>query len=115
VDCLVGSDALEIKWRDATTDGDHITKEHTRMQAVRDAGYKPVRVMFYYPNREQAIRIPENIGKPLQERRRGISLRRCGVGIREAAHERGFARHPARPGRRKDGATWPVKFVMAIA
>jgi len=27
------------------------------MQAVRDAGYKPVRVMFYYPNREQAIRI----------------------------------------------------------
>jgi len=38
VDCLVGSDALEIKWRDATTDGDHITKKHTRMQAVRDAG-----------------------------------------------------------------------------
>ena len=57
VDCLAGGDALEIKWRDATTDGDHITKEHTRMQAVRDAGYKPVRVMFYYPNRNQAIRI----------------------------------------------------------
>jgi hypothetical protein len=57
VDCLVGKDALEIKWRDATTDGDHITKEHTRMQAVHDAGYKPVRVMFYYPNREQAVRI----------------------------------------------------------
>jgi hypothetical protein len=57
VDCLVGRDALEIKWRDATTDGDHITKEHTRMQAVRDAGYKPVRVMFYYPNRDQAARI----------------------------------------------------------
>jgi hypothetical protein len=57
VDCLVGAAALEIKWRDATTDGDHITKEHTRMQAVRDAGYKPVRVMFYYPNREQAIRV----------------------------------------------------------
>lgn len=57
VDCLVGSDALEIKWRDATTDGDHITKEHTRMQAICDAGHKPVRVMFYYPNREQAVRI----------------------------------------------------------
>ena len=57
VDCAVGNDALEIKWRDATTDGDHITKEHTRMQAVCDAGYKPVRVMFYYPNREQAVRI----------------------------------------------------------
>jgi len=61
VDCLVGSDALEIKWRDATTDGDHITKEHTRMQAVRDAGYKPVRVMFYYPNRDQAIRIQRTL------------------------------------------------------
>jgi hypothetical protein len=59
VDCRVGGDALEIKWRDATTDGDHITKEHTRMQAVRDAGYKPVRVMFYYPNREQAVRVQE--------------------------------------------------------
>ena len=61
VDCLVGNDALEIKWRDATTDGDHITKEHTRMQAVRDAGYNPVRVMFYYPNRDQAIRIQKTL------------------------------------------------------
>ena len=61
VDCLVGSDALEIKWRDATTDGDHITKEHTRIQAVGDAGYKPVRVMFYYPNREQAMRIQQTL------------------------------------------------------
>ena len=61
IDCLVGKDALEIKWRDATTDGDHITKEHTRMQAVRDAGYKPVRVMFYYPNRAQAMRIQQTL------------------------------------------------------
>ena len=61
VDCLVGSDALEIKWRDATTDGDHITKEHTRIQAVKDAGYRPVRVMFYYPNREQAMRIQQTL------------------------------------------------------
>ena len=61
VDCLVGRDALEIKWRDATTDGDHITKEHTRIQAVHDAGYKPVRVMFYYPNRDQAIRIQKTL------------------------------------------------------
>lgn len=48
---------IEIKWRDATTDGDHITKEHTRLLAVKDAGFKPIRVMFYYPNRDQAIRI----------------------------------------------------------
>lgn len=59
IDCLVDPDAIEIKWRDATTDGDHITKEHTRIQAVGDAGYKPIRVMFYYPNRSQAIRIQE--------------------------------------------------------
>jgi hypothetical protein len=61
VDCLVGSDAIEIKWRDATTDGDHITKEHTRIRAIADAGYVPVRVMFYYPNRDQAIRIQQAI------------------------------------------------------
>jgi len=59
IDCLVGNDALEIKWRDATTDGDHITKEHTRIQAVVDAKYTPIRVMFYYPNRAQAIRIQQ--------------------------------------------------------
>ena len=52
---------LEIKWRDATTDGDHITKEHTRIRAIRDAGYKPVRVMFYYPNRAQAMRIQQTL------------------------------------------------------
>jgi hypothetical protein len=58
IDCLVGgTDALEIKWRDATTDGDHITKEHTRIQTIRAAGYKPIRIMFYYPNRDQAIKI----------------------------------------------------------
>lgn len=61
IDCLVGKSALEIKWRDATTDGDHITKEHTRMQAICDAGFKPVRVMFYYPNREQAVRIQQTL------------------------------------------------------
>ena len=57
IDCLIDSDAVEIKWRDATTDGDHITKEHTRIQAIKEQGFKPIRVMFYYPNRAQAIRI----------------------------------------------------------
>ncbi len=57
IDCLEGNNAIEIKWRDATTDGDHITKEHTRIKVIKDAGYKPIRVMFYYPNRSQAIRI----------------------------------------------------------
>jgi len=61
IDCLIGKDAIEIKWRDATTDGDHITKEHTRIQAIKKHGFKPIRIMFYYPNREQAIRIQETL------------------------------------------------------
>src|SRR5437660_6752871 len=62
IDCLVeGKRAIEIKWRDATTDGDHITKEHTRLQAITASGYQPIRIMFYYPNRSQAIRIQQTL------------------------------------------------------
>ncbi len=61
IDCLEGNNAIEIKWRDATTDGDHITKEHTRIKVIAKAGYKPIRVMFYYPNRQQAIRIQSTL------------------------------------------------------
>jgi len=59
--CLIGKNAYEIKWRDATTDGDHITKEHTRVQSIKDTGYKPIRLMFYYPNRTQAIQVQQTI------------------------------------------------------
>jgi len=61
IDFLNGNDAVELKWRDATTDGDHITKEHTRVKAIQSHGYKPIRVMFYYPQREQAIKIQETL------------------------------------------------------
>jgi hypothetical protein len=61
IDCLLEQDAIEIKWRDATTDGDHITKEHTRIKTIADAGYTPIRVMFYYPSRKQAIRIQQTL------------------------------------------------------
>jgi len=61
IDCVVNTDAIEIKWRDATTDGDHITKEHTRLKTVKNAGFHPIRVMFYYPNRDQAIRIQQTL------------------------------------------------------
>lgn len=61
IDCLVNSKAHEIKWKDATTDGDHITKEHTRVQVIKNAGYIPVRIMFYYPQREQAIKIQNTL------------------------------------------------------
>ncbi|MED5073379.1 ApaLI family restriction endonuclease [Anoxybacillus geothermalis] len=61
IDCLVDNNAYEIKWRDATTDGDHITKEHTRIQVIKNAGFVPIRIMFYYPNREQAIKIQKTL------------------------------------------------------
>ena len=31
------------------------------MQSVKNAGYKPIRVMFYYPNRAQAQRIQKTL------------------------------------------------------
>lgn len=61
IDFLNDHDAIEVKWRDATTDGDHITKEHTRVKVIREHGYKPIRIMFYYPQREQAIKIQETL------------------------------------------------------
>ena len=61
IDCMIDNDAIEIKWRNATTDGDHITKERARLNAVKDAGYDPVRVMLYYPNREQAMKIQQTL------------------------------------------------------
>lgn len=61
IDCLVGNAAHEIKWRDATTDGDHITKEHTRVKVISEKGYTPIRVMFYYPQRAQAAKIQETL------------------------------------------------------
>jgi hypothetical protein len=61
IDCLVGNSAYEIKWRDATTDGDHITKEHTRIKVIKAAGFTPVRIMYYYPNRDQAKRIQSTL------------------------------------------------------
>lgn len=57
IDCLIGNRAIEIKWKDATTDGDHIKKERKRVRVIKDAGYIPIRLMFFEPNRERAIRI----------------------------------------------------------
>lgn len=61
IDFLDHQNAIEVKWRDATTDGDHITKEHTRVKVIQAHGYKPVRVMFYYPQRKQAIRVQNTL------------------------------------------------------
>ena len=31
------------------------------MQNIKNAGYKPIRIMFYYPNRSQAKRIQQTL------------------------------------------------------
>ncbi|MBS4981908.1 MAG: ApaLI family restriction endonuclease [Lachnospiraceae bacterium] len=67
IDCLVGKRAYEIKWKDATTDGDHIKKEHKRVKVISEAGYIPIRIMFFEPNREQAIRIQAKLRELYQE------------------------------------------------
>ena len=59
IDFLNGNESLEVKWKDATTDGDHIIKEHTRVKVIKASGYKPIRLMFYYPHRKQAIKIQQ--------------------------------------------------------
>ncbi len=61
IDCLANNKAYEIKWKDATTDGDHINKELKRLKIIKEAGYMPVRIMFFMPNRLQAISIQTRI------------------------------------------------------
>ncbi|WP_163410436.1 ApaLI family restriction endonuclease [Flavobacterium ajazii] len=57
IDFLDRNNAIEIKWKDATTDGDHISKEHTRVECITNHKYLPIRVMFYYPQRSSACKI----------------------------------------------------------
>ena len=61
VDCLLGLDAIELKWRDATTDGDHVAKEQAKLRTVVAAGYRPVRLSFFEPSRLQARRIQASL------------------------------------------------------
>lgn len=69
IDCLINQKlAIEIKWRDATTDGDHVNKEKERIRAIADAGYTPIRLMFFKPNREQSIKIQNKIEKIYKEK-----------------------------------------------
>lgn len=63
IDCYTEKDnkAHEIKWRDATTDGDHTRKEENKVKGILGQEYIPVRVMFFMPQRKQAIKIQEKI------------------------------------------------------
>ncbi|MCT8136479.1 ApaLI family restriction endonuclease [Anaerobacillus sp. CMMVII] len=63
IDCYTEWDnkAHEIKWRDATTDGDHKNKENNKVKCIVSEGLIPVRVMFFMPERTQARKIQERI------------------------------------------------------
>jgi type II restriction enzyme len=61
IDFLDGKNAIEIKWKDATTDGDHITKEHLRVKSIESQSYIPIRIMFYYPHRQRSIKIQDTL------------------------------------------------------
>lgn len=54
IDLLVEGDAYEIKWRDATTDGDHVNKERARISQIARQGLRPIGLTFFLPHREQA-------------------------------------------------------------
>lgn len=38
-----------------------IKKEHKRVRIIREAGYKPIRLMFFEPNRAQAIAVQRRL------------------------------------------------------
>jgi hypothetical protein len=65
IDCFVEKDnrGHEIKWRDATTDGDHKKKEETKLKQMEKNNIIPVKIMFYMPEREQAKKIQTKIIK----------------------------------------------------
>lgn len=67
IDLLVGSDAYEIKWRDATTDGDHVNKEEARIRRCVAEGLRPVGLTFFLPTRKQARRIQTRLSTIYQE------------------------------------------------
>lgn len=77
IDCLVGNKAYEIKWKDATTDGDHIKKEYKRVKVIKEAGYIPIRIMFFNPNRAQAISVQARLRRLYEDRRRILCRGRC--------------------------------------
>lgn len=70
IDCYTRKDnrAHEIKWRDATTDGDHIRKESQKVEVIVANGLVPVRVMFYMPVRAQARSIQERVLRAFREK-----------------------------------------------
>lgn len=47
IDCLIDNTAVEIKFRETTTDGDHAKKEENKLQTIIDYNLIPVRLIMY--------------------------------------------------------------------
>lgn len=47
IDCLIDNLAVEIKFRETTTDGDHARKEMGKLKSVIEHGLVPVRLVMY--------------------------------------------------------------------
>lgn len=63
IDVVVERDGIEIKWKDATTDGDHVTKEKHRVASIKEAGYRPIRLMFFEPSAPQSKKIQDRLSE----------------------------------------------------
>ena len=48
IDCLINKNAYEIKWRDSTTDGDHINKENMRIQVIKKQAINLFALCFFF-------------------------------------------------------------------
>jgi len=67
IDCLLSSnEGIEFKWRDNTTDGDHVRKEENRIRSILAAGYVPVRLILFAPERKAAMKVQRKM-KPLYD------------------------------------------------
>jgi len=55
------------KWSGIQVFYSDIKKENKRIQVIKEAGYVPIRIMFFEPNRAQAIRIQATLKKLYEE------------------------------------------------
>lgn len=86
IDFLNKNDALEIKWRDATTDGDHITKEHTRVKTISLKKTKANPCYVLLSAERAGYQNSGNIKNSLRRRSRRILCRRGSLAIHKRLH-----------------------------
>lgn len=61
VDWLVDNIAYQFQWRDSMEEEDYVKREHSRLRSLLSQGYKPVRLLFFYPQLYHSKRILDSI------------------------------------------------------